>query len=215
MKPLIQHIRTYWQYYLLSILVIITGLISLLYFEKGEAVLLFNKHQTKQLNLFFMGMTKMGEFTGGLLVFIVIALFAKSKYMLIFLVSVGVSTTASQLLKRGVFEGEKRPAAFYEDLNEVENLERHSNFSFPSGHTTAAFTFFTLLALSIKTRLVQYFSIMLATSVGVSRIYLGQHFVNDVVAGAILGLFLSTVVFYYLDRKIQGEKLNKRLTQLI
>lgn len=67
-------------------------------------------------------------------------------------------------------------------------------FSFPSGHTSAAFVFaciFTFFYPSLA--VVLYFW---ALAVGVSRVVLGVHFPSDIIAGAFLG---SSIFAFYLQ----------------
>ena len=69
----------------------------------------------------------------------------------------------------------------YQNLKPIEGLERHKHNSFPSGHTTAAFTLFTSFALAYKNRWLHLLAPICAGLVGVSRVYLGQHYLNDIV----------------------------------
>lgn len=64
----------------------------------------------------------------------------------------------------------------------VANPDR---FSFPSGHTAAAFG--VAVALAAEPHGVGPGSLLLATGVGLSRVYLGAHYPFDVAAGAALG----------------------------
>jgi membrane-associated phospholipid phosphatase len=111
----------------------------------------------------------------------------------------------SQGLKHFVYADEHRPSYTYKSLHYIDGLERHSNHSFPSGHTTAAFTYFTLLALAFNKRYIQVLAPLVAALVGLSRVYLGQHYLHDIVVGAVLGIVIATIVTHlysnYLKRK--------------
>ena len=69
--------------------------------------------------------------------------------------------------------------------------------SFPSGHTTAAFALFSMLTLLVgeKYRRWGLLFALSAISVGVSRVFLVQHFLTDILGGATLGLFVSWLVW--------------------
>jgi membrane-associated phospholipid phosphatase len=69
--------------------------------------------------------------------------------------------------------------------------------SFPSGHTTAAFALFVLMAFFTVKSLHKTFWLIPAAMAGTSRIYLGQHFLQDVIAGAILGSTIAIMLFFF------------------
>jgi len=65
-----------------------------------------------------------------------------------------------------------------------------TNFAFPSGHTSRAFT----LAAVVWGRYVKWrlpFA-ALAVATGVSMIVIGRHFLSDVIAGAFAGMMIGT-----------------------
>jgi undecaprenyl-diphosphatase len=68
-------------------------------------------------------------------------------------------------------------------------------YSFPSGHTAAAFSLGITVALSVPG--LSLICILLAVSVGISRMYLGVHYPTDVLAGSIIGT-LSSFLFYFI-----------------
>jgi undecaprenyl-diphosphatase len=62
-------------------------------------------------------------------------------------------------------------------------------FSFPSGHTMAAFSIALVLSYFYPSLEGPLF--FLAISIGLSRIVLGMHFLSDVLAGIVLGVALG------------------------
>lgn len=87
-----------------------------------------------------------------------------------------------QLFKNTI--NRKRP---YLVMPEVHTFWRKllKDYSFPSGHTTAGFSLAVILAIHFPAySIVSY---LLATMVGVSRIYTGMHYPSDVLSGAFLG----------------------------
>ncbi len=68
-------------------------------------------------------------------------------------------------------------------------------YSFPSGHTITAFA----IALSIGPFYPPLLLVLVATAVliAASRIFLGMHFLSDVLAGTIIGIALGRLSFHF------------------
>ena len=78
-----------------------------------------------------------------------------------------------------------------------------SDFSFPSGHTTAAMAASTGCFLAGKRR-ISWTAFFFAIVMGISRIYLGVHYASDVLGGFFaggIGGVVGYVITLYLPRK--------------
>lgn len=82
-----------------------------------------------------------------------------------------------------------RPEAALQNFTSL--VTPSDQFSFPSGHTSAAFLMTTLLGHFFPALILPLFS--WALLVGFSRIVLGVHFVTDILVGALLGSFIATI----------------------
>ena len=133
-----------------------------------------------------------------LFVIVIIAVVLQKRYLMAFeFLSAGiVSSIVVQSLKRLVFAPSPRPMAVikWSETLLTEGLEVPLQFAFPSGHTTTAFVFFTLLALHFKKISVQILAAIAVIGVGLSRVYLMAHWIPDVMAGGVLGLVIALFV---------------------
>ena len=75
---------------------------------------------------------------------------------------------------------------------QIEQLVNVTNSSFPSGHATASFAGFAILTAYIKK--LKYLWLFLAILIMFSRLYLGLHYLSDVIAGSIIGYGISSVI---------------------
>jgi len=84
-----------------------------------------------------------------------------------------------------------------------EVVERMSpkSLSFPSGHTSSAFTFAMAITMVLKKKGVAIASFIFAFLMGLSRIYVGVHYPTDVIVGVVVGI-LYAVIGYFIFAKL-------------
>lgn len=182
--------------------------------NKGDVILFFANHRTDSLNSFFLFCTYIGEgyvYVCATIVFLFVS-YSKSLAIIINAILVLI---ISQGLK--FFFAHERPKRYFDDLlgepelpNYVPNVQLLESWtsSFPSGHTISAFAFYTLLAFFIPNKWIKLLCLLLATLVGLSRIYLVQHFLKDVTTGMLTG-FLIALVVYWGHAMLSPQFINK------
>ena len=77
-----------------------------------------------------------------------------------------------------------------------------TGYSFPSGHTQTATTFWTSMITQFKNIWIYIICILMILGAGISRLYLAVHWPMDVIVGWILGIILSILfikLFDYID----------------
>ncbi len=76
--------------------------------------------------------------------------------------------------------------------------------SFPSGHVGASTAFFAVLL--IARRRVALACLPIPILIGFSRMYLGAHYLSDVVCAALLGMFCALIVAHFLLLPISNQQ---------
>lgn len=115
------------------------------------------------------------------------------------------SRDPAALQPRPVFHG-----PFYKGVRDGGG--KKLNNSFPSGHTTAAFSAATVYAMEYKDRpLIPILSYTAASLIGLSRIAENKHWATDVLTGAALGYLTGRQVVnnYHRYAKIKAPKQKK------
>jgi membrane-associated phospholipid phosphatase len=79
--------------------------------------------------------------------------------------------------------------------------ELATEYSTPSGHAMACAAFYSYLFASVDNRAVKVGALILIVLIGLSRPYLGVHYLEDVLLGWVIGLAASLVAIFY------GEKI--------
>lgn len=182
------------------ILFLLVGAGLLLTIETGDCIRFFSNHRSFWGDLFFRYGTQIGE-EPTYFVAAFILLFVRFRYILLIALS-GLIVTIVAFSAKAFFLHD-RPSVFFSKLKELETLNLiegvdllGSATSFPSGHTMSGFALFALLAfLSKYKKWVGFTFFMFALIVGVSRIYLVQHFLKDVYLGAIMGVIIAILIY--------------------
>ena len=181
------------------------GALFILFQDKLDFQKKINQLGNPVLDLVMRNLTYAGDGLFAVLVFIVL-LFIRIKTALIALISFALTAGIVQLLKHTVFETMKRPYYFLQsDVNFriIEDFTYHSSNSFPSGHSASIFAICTVIAYQYKSKLsIQLLLVVIAVLVALTRVYLCQHFLQDIIAGSLIGTLISYYTSLFLESRL-------------
>ena len=212
-QSLLQKNITYFTGLLITL--IAAGLFLMLV-GKEAAFFSLNSYHPFYLNVFFINYTFMGD---GIFAICLIAVFffyfKKRQQSFALLYAFLISGIASQIIKNLV--NSPRPKLYFEAgtyLHFIDGVTVTGNSGFPSGHTATAFAIATVLVLIMKNKNLQLLILAAATLVGYSRIYLAQHFLLDVIVGALLGSICGLLSVYLAQNRIVIKRSIKKMHKL-
>lgn len=200
-------------HWLTAIYLVLGGLL-LVSTAHGDLVLWLSDHHSAAGDFFFKYWTHVGD---GFLLGIVALLFLFVNYhkFFTFLIAIAFQTVFVHIFKQWLFAGEPRPKLYFQDrlaeLNFVDGVAVRSYDSFPSGHTASAFTLAFFLILVVKSNALRVTIFISAVLVGISRMYILQHFARDVYFGSLFGILSVVLAYMIMAPKSEYAKLQKGL----
>jgi membrane-associated phospholipid phosphatase len=170
---------------------------------KGDDVIYFNFHNNIFADHIFAFFTRLAEFPLLALCIILFGRIKGVKAAIESLVALAITGIVVQLVKRLVIENNFRPHLFFEKIQTlriIEGIEPLRHYSFPSGHTAAAFCLFATISFYSNSKAMKLLCFILAIFTGISRIYLLQHFLSDVLGGIIIGSAIAWAINFYFAK---------------
>jgi membrane-associated phospholipid phosphatase len=200
-------------FFILSIIWIITLSILLYIFGDNKILWSINNTNTNFLDRFNAALSGFGR--GDILAIFFIIFFCipelrTKKYVF----SSGLYGIIASVTIFGLKHLIARPrplSVFSTRLHIVHFLDNAFEYSMPSGHTAGAFSFAAFILFSYQKYLPKYAGIILfvlAAGCGISRVYLAQHYISDVIAGSIVGLFIGFVSYKLSDHFFKPAEIN-------
>lgn len=156
-----------------------------------------NGHRSESMNLFFFYWTIIAEWPIIVLA-ILISLYRDWFNGLVVGLFYSVEGILVNLLKSSI--NAARPLQEAANLVSINGNQILSWHSMPSGHTTAAFMGFGFISMHFNNKYIGAISAILAALVGYSRLYLGQHYLRDVLAGESIALMILFVFIKSLPK---------------
>jgi len=185
-------------YYSVIILFVIVEGIILYLITKDQFTLWVNTRWTLFLDKFFLIINNIGAVFFSVTTVILLWLLKGWRIALKAAICFFSVMLVTQFAKHLLFPGVPRPTLYFEEntLRLIEGVKQLSTESFPSGHTSAAFSLSTFFALFLPKKKWHWLLAVSALLVGYGHIYLSQHFITDVYAGMIVGVVVTSLVYF-------------------
>ena len=186
-------------YWLIGIVIAAIAIATAFYFD--DAVRDFiAQHQNAMMRNFMRNVSLYGDWPSHLVLGLLLLGIAwrrqSKKWMRIFL-SMLMALAIAGVIGRGIqiATGRARPSVRTE---EVRNRFSAKYNAFPSGHVAASTAFFGVLVFA--RRRIGLACLPIPILIGLSRMYLGAHYLSDVICAAVLGIVCAAVVWRFLLR---------------
>ena len=210
-KDILYRVRFFFIPYLI---LLSTSLVIKMIYKREDIYFAVNSFHNTFTDWIAPYITDMGEGLTIVILSVIIALYNYRKAFLL-LTSYAVTAIMAQLIKHLI--NAPRPKLYFaaqlKRMYFVKGVEIYSYNSFPSGHTVSAFSAAVVLTYLVKNKSWGLAFLIAAILVGYSRMYLSEHFFEDVIAGSVLGVILTVIWLYFLERKqfMQGDKWDRGL----
>ncbi len=178
------------------------GIIFLTLWGYKGSFLFLNSMHTDWMDVIMPHYTHLGD---GVIVSMVFSLCVLPKHksiVLSLIVSLLFVSLSIFIFKHYVFADWDRPLREFQGIQQIHyiSLDQLTRHSFPSGHSAAAAAMFTIIAYHFERN--KYFNGILLSifmmSIAYSRVYIGVHFLGDILAGTLLGVLLALIVLQFI-----------------
>ena len=204
---MIDRVRKIRFFFITYLLLFGLGVGYFIFNDHGDLVLSFNGLHVPFFNFFFKYWTYTGDWLFASMV-VLIVLFFRFKDGLVLGMVLIVQGLLIALFKQLLFRDVPRPKTYFEGarvLDLIEGVKIQDFDSFPSGHTMTAFAMVGFLALVSQSNKKALTLLSAAVLTGISRIYLGHHFLIDILAGSLIGLFVALLFYFLFERYLNNE----------
>lgn len=171
-----------------------TGFESWFYLEATEKM---NNNLTK----IFIFITNLGAASSVILLSLFLLIIPKTRfrYGIYVSVSVIIATITNMLLK----------VLFMRERPDILRIVHETSYSFPSGHAMVNAALYGTISIliykqfkdkKIKIGFIAFLS-LLTLLIGYSRVYLGVHYITDVIGGWLFGIIISILVYNTIKKR--------------
>ncbi len=175
--------------------------------DKLSLHLFFNSFHSQIGDFTIPHLTNVGDGLFLLVNCLLIFLFRSKRLAILLFIAFLISSGLVQFLKHFVFENHMRPMYVFQHVkgfHQIKDFHYHLFQSFPSGHSTSSFVLFTFIAMNFAKRWqTQILCFIGALFFAFTRVYLSQHYFEDLFAGAMIGFLCMKYTQVFLQSKWQ------------
>jgi membrane-associated phospholipid phosphatase len=191
-----------WNFFISYFLFLFACMLMFSFTSKAQGFFLLNSWHNKIADWFFIIYTNVGDGLFAIAIFLLLLLLRRPlpgwEIVFTFLLSGLIAQVVKNIFPM------PRPKTLLGDsgyTHFIDGVTHVGNASFPSGHSATAFGVALILSLFEKNKKRSLLYFFAAVLVGYSRVYLGQHFVQDVFFGSIIGVVSALIVYITIDNK--------------
>ena len=190
--------------------IIIAIVIGTAFYCDGAVRDFIAQHQNRSVHKVMQDVSRFGDWPTHVALGLILAALAwwrgNKKWTRIFL-SMLIALAIAGVVGHGIkiVTGRARPSVRTE---EVWNRFSSKYHAFPSGHVAASMAFFGVLFFA--SRKIALACLPIPILIGFSRIYIGAHYLSDVICAAVLGILSAVLVARMFSRQIANQKSKMR-----
>jgi len=195
-------------YWLIWIVIVAMIIAASFYFDDVVRHFML-RYQNSTLRSFMENVSRFGDWPEHALVGLGLLALAQwkgdknwTRIIVAMLIALSIAGLTGRVIK--ITAGRARPSVKAEHMWNGPHLSGAKYHSFPSGHVDASVGFFGVLLLARRRIGLACLSIPLL--VGFSRLYLGAHYLSDVVCAAVLGILCALLVWCVASREIKNRQ---------
>ena len=194
-------------YWLIGVVIAAIAIAASFYFDDSVRDFMA-QHQSRAMRNFMRYVSLFGDWPGhtvlGLILLAVAWVRGSKNWTRIFLsmlIAMSIAGLAGSVIKRAI--PRPRPSV-HSELRWGGQRSSSKYQAFPSGHVLASMAFFS--ALFLARRRIGLACLPIPILIAFSRMYLGAHYVSDVVCAAALGILCALAVTHFLLRQLESRQ---------
>lgn len=165
---------------------------NIMMMEQDILIWIQNNLRMERLTPIFIFITNLGN-KGAIWILISVSLLFSKKTRnigILSLLALFLSVIMDNVILKNVI-ARSRPFDVVEGLTCL--IKKPTDYSFPSGHTGSSFAAAVVLFLNFPKK-YSFSALILAFLIGFSRLYVGVHYLSDVIGGAVIGTMIAVTV---------------------